>query len=64
MKYVFNPFTGEFDAAGLYFKENGYTLELWYKGNKVQDWTVAAPTSATIVTGNPIGLLISLTYTV
>lgn len=59
MKWTFNPFTGKLDAVGFYFKENGYTLELWFMGEMVDSWTVAAPE---IETGQPIGLLLSLTY--
>jgi len=59
VKWVLNPFSGKFDAVNPYFKENGATLELWYKENLVHSWTieVTAP-----VTGNPIGLLLALTY--
>lgn len=65
MRYVFNPFLGNFDAvdlpSGVKFVKNGYTLELWFLGTKVQEWIV---TPAEVVTGNPIGLLLALTYTI
>lgn len=64
-RFAFNPITSEFYlvdmTSGAKFVSNGYTLELWYKGTKVQEWAVAAPT---IESGNPIGLLLSLTYTI
>ena len=59
MKYVFNPFSGKFDAVGLYFKENGYTLELWYKGQKLDEWVATPPSTGP---GQPMGLLLTLTY--
>jgi hypothetical protein len=59
VKYIFNPFSGTFDADGLYFKENGYTLELWFKGVIVHSWTTDAPA---IATGSPVGLLLAITH--
>jgi len=63
----FNPFTGELDyyatsngeGTEWYFVENGYTLELWWKSTLVHSWSVDAPT---IGVGQPMGLLLTLTY--
>ena len=65
--FKINPFTSRFDytvdANGIgtewYFVENGYTLELWWKSTLVHSWSVDAPT---IGVGQPMGLLLTLTY--
>jgi len=41
------------------FIEDGNTLELWYKSNLVQSWTVDGSGTQT---GTPIGLLLALTH--
>lgn len=61
---ILNPFTGELDylnfspAQGFDFVENGNDLELWWKGQLIQSWTYVPP----VLTGEPIGLLLALTY--
>lgn len=71
-KHTFNQFTGERDkilnaaelvgydgTSSFYFKENGYTVELWYRDVLVQSWTTSEPTTGV---GQPMGLLLTLTY--
>lgn len=75
MPYKINPDTGERDYyeslsdidgipignSTTYFTLNGNTLELWVNGSLRQSWTYT-PVAPTIQTGNPIGLLLTLTY--
>lgn len=59
MTFKINPHTLKFDLTDLYFKENGYTLELWFKGVMVHSWTTDAPSTGV---GQPLGMLLTLTY--
>lgn len=42
------------------FAVNGNTLELWWNGTLVQSWTVTPV--APVLTGQPMGMLLTLTY--
>jgi hypothetical protein len=68
MANIYDKILGEYRQRdlpdGVYFSRNGYTVSMLIDGIVVHSWTIDAPTSATITTGNPIGLLLSLTYTV
>jgi len=56
-----NPFTSKLDLVNKeYFVENGNVLELWWNGTMVQSWTVTPAVVDT--TGQPMGLLLTLTY--
>jgi len=52
---IFNPMT-------QYFIENGDTLELWWKDEVVQCWTVSAVPVDPPPIGSGIGLLLTLTH--
>jgi hypothetical protein len=64
MKYVFNPFTGKLEEFGVHFKlkQNGTKIELWWVGQFLDSLEYVPPLN--IVSGNPIGLLLALTYTI
>jgi hypothetical protein len=55
----YDKILGEYreDDASKYFVENGNTLELWWKGVKVQQWTY---TAAPPVAGSPFGAWLGL----
>ena len=77
MAFKYNPITKKLDMIGdstgsggpffpyipgsnltSKFVDNGDTLELWWNGMLVESWTH----TIVVGTGNPIGLLLSLTY--
>lgn len=72
MSFKLNPFTGKFDQINgyttvylsndktSYLTKNGNAIELWVNSQLSQSWEKDPPA---VATGNPIGLLLSLTYT-
>jgi hypothetical protein len=54
---AFLPYDG--DKSFVYFKENGNTLELWWKSVLVHEWT-AVPAPPPV--GSPMGLALLITY--